>query len=160
MHFKSLIGLLLALAAFSLTAAFAQAHTTIIAPANASYPYQRWVDAAHVPTVDRGIEVVEATGHCTDPGGSLACTDGSTIWIMVFPGESVEMTFYHELGHAFAFAHPDFRSPLDERFADIYALCAFVPRVFVRHPYSAGEGLIRGTALQRQCEEIRQAARS
>ncbi len=149
--------LLIALAAIlALGVSTAQAQTTIIAPPNASYPYQQWVDRAKVPTPNRSVQVVESSEPCSEP--SLGCTDGSTIWIMVWPGEPVVMTLYHELGHVFAFEHPDFRHYEDERFADIYARCALSRRIWPRVLYSAGEGVIRGVGLQRQCRQIIQQA--
>lgn len=48
----------------ALGASEAQAHTTIVAPPGAHFPYQQWVDEAKVPTPDATIAVVEDAAGC------------------------------------------------------------------------------------------------
>lgn len=118
----------------------AQASTTISPDSGTTYPYQRWVDEARVPTPDVTLTVVEAPCPYEQATG---CTrdDASTIWLNPVLGHRHE--FLHELGHQFDYhvmtdeARAQFlairhdtrawRSPPDsphEQFAEAYALCA------------------------------------
>lgn len=132
----------------------AQASTVIVAE-GAALPYQQWVDEAKVPTPAGVLMVIEHTdqpGDCNEL--ALACTDGETIWVSTWiPG--LKKTFMHELGHVFAYQHPELAAFEDERFADIYSLCARLARIDPQWAYSAGEGLVPGFRLRRLCYEIR-----
>src|SRR4051794_28454738 len=97
------IGLYLAVLAVLLAgASTASAHTTIIEPAEAHRPYQRWVDEAFVPTPDITVSVVESPTPCGGEDGrgdiAMACTNNSSmIELVVTLG--TRNTFLHELGH-------------------------------------------------------------
>jgi hypothetical protein len=133
----------------ALGASGAQAQTTITCEPCA-YPYQRWVDEAKVPTPDVTEQVVEsASAPCEEV---LACTDGPTIYLLSHL--AVRGTFYHELGHVFAFFNfPELYT--SERFADSYAFCAQGQKVKPRWLLSVGEGLTTGRQLERFCRMIR-----
>lgn len=80
--------------------AMAEAKTTIIAPPDAHYPYQQWVDEAKVPTPDVTLSIIEDNGPCLSPSDyAYACTgaDTYTIWDISSDREA----FLHELGHNF-----------------------------------------------------------
>jgi hypothetical protein len=141
--------LLLAGVVLALGASEAQAHTTIIEPTGSHHPYQQWVDEARVPTPAGTITVVESTLDCGEP--DLGCTDGTTIWVE-WPAN--RFTFLHELGHLFAFQHPELAAFTSERFANSYSLCARLTRIAPGWNYLNDEGM-RGSRLQKICEAIR-----
>jgi hypothetical protein len=124
----------------------AQASTVISPESGASYPYQRWVDRAKVPTPDVALTVYE--GECPE-NGAVGCTrpDG-TVWILPRKNRlSVRAIFLHELGHQFDWAELDpwgrqrFSTlwpylpddapweQLAEPFASEYARCTFGPPI-------------------------------
>jgi hypothetical protein len=128
------------------------AGTTIIEPPGSHYRYQRWVEEARVPTPPGTIAVVE---HTDQPGDcdvlSLACTDGHTIWF--YAGVADRWSFMHELGHIAALRTG--AAPFeDERFADIYASCAFY-KIIPRDWYPVSGGDLTGRRLRPWCQGIR-----
>lgn len=129
----------------------ASAETTITCEP-CTYPYQRWVDEAMVPTPAGSIPVIESTLECGE--ADLGCTDGSTIWVDMVGGKA---TFLHELGHVFAFQHPELAEFNSERFAQSYSLCARLPQIDPKWQYSLLVGLIRGSRLSLTCRAIRLA---
>ena len=119
---------------------YAPAATTIAPGSGTSFPYQRWVDRAQVPTPDLTITVDErpdlsSSQDCFANVFGCAGIDGISLKI---PAPRVAFTFRHELGHVFAFwtndALTDAFAALtiretqgiydDELFADMYAICA------------------------------------
>lgn len=152
----------------------ASAHTTIIAPAEAHFPYQQWVDEAKVPTPDVTLEVIEtAADHgCPDRVLNYAgCTSPQLgkVWAApeAFARRGPRQTFWHELGHN---VDADLLQPWmrerfmelfgltgpwliegepepygpNERFADVWAECALKPKL----PLRAGLGF--GPIYQRE----------
>jgi hypothetical protein len=81
----------------------AQAHTTITCEP-CSFPYQRWVDEAKVPTPDVTLTVIEgpcaieSVGVCTAPALLTTWVDAAKLTtVELSPHEA----FLHELGHVF-----------------------------------------------------------
>jgi hypothetical protein len=146
---KRIAVVLAILVAGFVTAASASATTTIIEPPGSHFPYQRWVDEAKVPTPAGSIPVIESTLECGVP--DLGCTDGATIWVDMVGGKA---TFLHELGHVFAFQHPELAAFENERFADSYSLCARLHRIAPAWNY-LNDGGIRGSRLRKICRLIR-----
>ena len=106
--------------------------------------FQRWVDAARVPTPAGRVRVVP--GGCPMIASARACTSSwsSTIYMSADAGRH---DLLHELGHRFDYRMPQsardaFRAILgeagddwllsrpspSEQFADAYATCAISPR--------------------------------
>jgi hypothetical protein len=142
--------LLLAVVALLVGASSASAYTTIIEPMGSHFPYQRWVAEAKVPTPAGTVTVTEDISGCGEV--DLGCTDGTTIWVDLVGGR---FTFLHELGHIFAFQHPELAPFGNERFANSYSLCASLPRIAPGWNY-LNDGGMRGSRLQKICAAIRQ----
>jgi hypothetical protein len=155
---------------------WAKASTVISPESGTSYPYQRWVDEASVPTADVTVRVVDrgcpwsASSSCT-----YSDEDGSVIYL---PPDGIRhrQTLYHELGHLFDYsamtdtAHAQFlairhdprewRSPPNsphEQFAEEYSFCAFQARP--HRPEAYGYDFWRGIGKHRAaCSLIRALA--
>jgi hypothetical protein len=151
-----------ALALLALAVFVPSAHGVTIEAESASLPYQDWADASYVPTPTGTITVV---GHTDQPGDcsapALGCTDGSTIHIATWPS-TARRTFLHELGHVFAYQHPELAAFDDEHFANSYSACARIsPRKLRRRrqfPVSIGDAVIHSHRLSYTCQAIRAAA--
>lgn len=158
----------------------AAAKTTIIAPAEAHRPYQRWIDEAKVPTPEMNLEAIETAAPC-ELVGAEGCTDKETKIEIVPSNWGMRFTFLHELGHVWDFqAMPEWqrqrflalirqpnlpwylpRSSSFERvgggewFADAYALCAFRSAYPPHSYYEVGPGIMGSPALNATCRMIR-----
>lgn len=73
---------------------------TITPESGSSYPYQRWLDEAMVPTPDAEITVHETPCPSEAPwGGTAPCAQGTEIWLP--PTRHPHRLFFHEVGHVF-----------------------------------------------------------
>lgn len=136
--------LLCALAASS----SASAVTLVNPDGSVAQPYQSWAESSHVPVVDGRLGFTASDVNCGPrPIGGCASRAG---WIAVVPRPDADETrhvMFHELGHEFDFAMPDWKRQvfrrilrlpstpwwtdhphiefsLSEEFADFYADCA------------------------------------
>lgn len=151
----------------------AQAQTVIVAPEGNS-PYQKWVDMSLIPTPAITVTVLLGTDDCKWGFRPLGCSEGTTIWLWpeLYKMPAAKGIFLHELGHVYdavqlpAWARERFlqlsKLPLnewdgngDERFADIYSLCAQRVIKVKWQPISAGEGLMSARAARKTCRMIR-----
>src|SRR4051794_39630310 len=136
--------------------------------------YQRWVDAAAVPTPRGELDVVLAT--CPLPVSDGCLVHGAPSTIYLGPMVRDRATLLHEVGHAFDAA--DMTDPAraafsaifgdarawdagpnapKERFAEAYSLCARHPAI--RRAYTAAYAYRVTPAQQaRVCALIRRAA--
>lgn len=158
----------------------AQASTTVIAPPEASAPYQQWVDEALVATPSVELHVVIA--RCPAVGGIYDAADGCYIDPVIYLRPRIaahKPTFYHELGHAFdrhsftdegrlafrrlvkmtAWPWHDsidnqgvWSAGLEEDFAEGYAMCA--SRRAIRQPRWLVLSRISPARYQRLCRLI------
>jgi hypothetical protein len=135
-------------------------------------PYQRWADAALVPTIDGAVTL--DLGGC---GELTACAPVGERAISMAADWSSPHVLLHELGHVFDDTMPDWArqrfmavmrkrgpwasptsaAPADEQFAEGYSLCA--RHAVIRDRYAGGY-MYSPTPAQHQqvCAVIKQAA--
>lgn len=92
--------LLLAAVLVVLGVGSAEARTTINEPLGSHFPYQRWADAAAVPTPNAAISLLE--GACPGAPQAAGCYTGAEIYVR---GRGRPGVFFHELGHGFDGLH-------------------------------------------------------
>jgi hypothetical protein len=138
--------LLVAAAVLALGGSEASARTTILCDP-CSYPYQRWVDEAKVPTPDEVVTLVEDSTPCREGSACTEAGPGGNIFLD--PAHFFEDPFFvenallHEIGHRFDYtlATEEMRAGFmailgdtrawrqspnspHENFAEVYSLCA------------------------------------
>lgn len=110
-----------------------QAQASTVITGGTSYPYQRWVDQAKVPTPDVTLEVIEEP-CLVDGDYASGCTRLGTYTIWMTHSLGPRRTFLHELGHNFDYyaltdadrqAFANIAGDWDvELFAEVYRSCA------------------------------------
>lgn len=133
-----------------------QAKATTVA--DGAQPFQQWADTAQVPTPAATITVtVTPDSPDCGSGPGLGCISyPSDIYIAgwLTPAQQ-RSTYLHELGHLFAYLHPEVASSSDERFADGYSYCARRWHFERRWSLPAEFGAYSGRQLNRLCRVIR-----
>jgi hypothetical protein len=83
-------------------------------------PYQEWANLSHVPTADTTITVEDDPQNCGMTYVPIACTDLAN-GRMYLARDADRATLYHELGHVFDAAMPEWKR---QRFRRIVGLVA------------------------------------